>query len=46
MKAQNENFKILFLTVEEINALRESDNVFLNSLIFGSILIYGENLEA
>jgi len=46
MKAQNENFKILFLTDEKINALRESDNVFFNSLIFGSILIYGENLEA
>lgn len=46
MKAQNEDLKILFLTDEKLKVLRENDNVFYNSLIFGSILIYGENLEA
>jgi hypothetical protein len=36
------NVKILFLTEKKIKALQEEDEVFYHSLVFGSILIYGD----
>ncbi len=37
--------KLLFLTDEKIKNLSKNDSVFYHSLLFGSIRIYGGNLE-
>lgn len=39
------NIKPLYLTKEKINLLKKQDSLFYNSLVFGSITLFGENLE-
>lgn len=39
------NIKPLFLTKEKIEMLKKEDSLFYYSLIFGSITLYGEELE-
>ncbi|TFH15107.1 ArsR family transcriptional regulator [Candidatus Bathyarchaeota archaeon] len=38
--------KPVYLTIDKVNELRERDPVFYYSLIFGSIVLYGEHLDA
>jgi len=45
LKRMYGNIKPLYLTKEKINILKKQDNLFYNSLIFGSITLFGENLE-
>jgi predicted nucleotidyltransferase len=40
------NVKPLYLTREKIRLLKRDDVVFYHSLIFGSIVVYGEGIEA
>ena len=40
------NIRPLYLTKEKLKALKKEDCVFYYSLIFGSITIYGEKIEA
>jgi len=40
------NVKPLYLTEEKIKILRKTDHVFYFSLLFGSIVIYGDGIEA
>jgi predicted nucleotidyltransferase len=46
MMEQNAEIKILFLTDEKLRVLKEKDSLFYSSLLYGSIVIYGENVEA
>ena len=39
------NVKPLFLTKEKIDMLKKEDTLFYHSLVFGSIILYGEELE-
>lgn len=39
------NVKPLYLTKEKLRALKNKDSVFYYSLVFGSIIIYGDALE-
>lgn len=39
------NLNPLFLTKEKIEMLKKEDSLFYHSLIFGSINLYGEELE-
>lgn len=41
-----ENIKPLYLTEEKLETLKKEDSVFYYSLIFSSITIYGEKIEA
>ena len=45
LKRKNEKIKILFLTQEKIKKLKKEDTLFYHSLVFGSILLYGEEIE-
>ena len=45
LKRRYEEIKPIFLTKEKINILKEKDPVFYYSLVFGSIIIYGEEIE-
>lgn len=45
LKRKNEKIKPLFLTKEKIEKLKKEDNVFYHSLVFGSIILYGEEIE-
>jgi predicted nucleotidyltransferase len=45
LKRKSERIKPLFLTKEKIEALKKEDTVFYHSLVFGSIIIYGEEIE-
>jgi predicted nucleotidyltransferase len=36
------NVKVLFLTDEKIRRIREEDRLFYQSLVFGSIIVYGD----
>jgi predicted nucleotidyltransferase len=40
------NVKPLYLTEEKIQLLKKNDTTFYHSLIFGSITIYGDGIEA
>ncbi len=39
------NVKPLYLTKEKISLLRKKDPVFYYSIVFGSITIYGDEIE-
>lgn len=45
LKRKSERIKPLFLTKEKIEVLKKEDTVFYHSLVFGSIIIYGEEIE-
>ena len=45
LKKKNEKISPLYLTPEKLNRLKNEDIVFYHSLIFGSINIFGEDLE-
>ena len=45
LKRKSERIKPLFLTKDKIEALKKEDTVFFHSLVFGSIIIYGEKIE-
>ncbi|MCP2520900.1 nucleotidyltransferase domain-containing protein [SCandidatus Aminicenantes bacterium Aminicenantia_JdfR_composite] len=45
LKRKNERIKPLFLTKEKIEFLKKEDTVFYYSLVFGSIILYGEEIE-
>jgi len=36
------NIKVLFLTEDKINTLKKEDSLFYYSLVFGSIILYGD----
>jgi len=40
------NVKPLYLTKQKLNLLKNEDKVFYYSLIFGSIVVYGDGIEA
>ncbi len=40
------NVKPIYLTREKVKMMREKDEVFYHSLIFGSVIIYGDGIEA
>ena len=46
LKKRDMNIRILYLTEEKLKILKEEDTVFYHSLIFGSVTIYGEEIEA
>ena len=46
LKRKFGNVKPLYLTKEKIRLLKKNDAVFHHSLIFGSIVIYGDGIEA
>jgi predicted nucleotidyltransferase len=46
LKRKSDKIKPLYLTTEKIKMLKEKDPVFYHSLVFGSISIYGEGIEA
>jgi len=45
LKKKYGNVRPLYLTEEKIKALKEKDKVFYHSLVFGSIIVYGEKIE-
>ena len=45
LKRKNEKIKILFLNQEKIKKLKKEDPLFYHSLVFGSIILYGEEIE-
>jgi predicted nucleotidyltransferase len=45
LKKKHENIKPLYLTREKIKTLKKEDAVFYYSLVFGSINVYGEEIE-
>lgn len=45
LKRKNNKIKPLFLTAEKIKKLKIADNIFYNSLILGSIVLYGDEIE-
>lgn len=45
LKKKHGNIKPLYLTKKKIKILKKEDVVFYHSLVFGSINIYGEELE-
>jgi len=45
LKRRNEKLKPLYLTKEKLHTLKNKDELFYNSLIFGSITIWGDKLE-
>ncbi|MBW2990648.1 hypothetical protein KY348_03000, partial [Candidatus Woesearchaeota archaeon] len=45
LKRKNEKIKPLYLTKEKIENLKKEDKIFYCSLIFGSIILYGEEIE-
>jgi len=45
LKRKNNKIKPLFLTDEKIKKLKKDDTIFYNSLIFGSIVLYGGEVE-
>ena len=46
LKKKFGNVKPLYLTKEKTGLLKSRDNIFYHSLIFGSINVYGEGIEA
>jgi len=46
LKAKHANIMPLYLTKKKLEALKKEDTVFYHSLVFGSITVYGEDLEA
>ena len=46
LKKRFGNVKPLYLTKEKIQLLKKEDTTFYHSLIFGSIVIYGDGIEA
>ena len=36
------NVKLTFLTTDKIKRMKEADQLFYHSLVFGSIILYGE----
>ncbi len=45
LKRKDERIKPLFLTKEKIEVFKKEDIVFYYSLVFGSITLYGEEIE-
>jgi predicted nucleotidyltransferase len=45
LKKKNGNIKPLYLIREKIKTLKKEDAVFYHSLVFGSINVYGEEIE-
>lgn len=45
LKKKYKNIKPLYLTEEKLKILKKEDTVFYYSLVFGSITIYGDELE-
>lgn len=45
LKERYGNIKPLYLTKEKVKALRKEDAVFYHSLVFGSLNVYGEEIE-
>ncbi len=45
LKRKNNKIMPLFLTKDKINKLKKEDNIFYNSLFFGSVLLYGKGIE-
>lgn len=45
LKRKYRNVKPFYLTKEKLKVLKKEDTVFYFSLIFGSIIIYGEKIE-
>lgn len=46
LKKRFGNVRPLYLTKEKIRLLKKDDTTFYHSLIFGSIIIYGDGIEA
>lgn len=46
LKEKYGNIKPLYLTKEKVKVLKKDDTVFYHSLVFGSINVYGEEIEA
>lgn len=46
LKKKYGKIKPLYLTKEKIETLKSKDSVFYHSLVFGSINVYGEEIEA
>ena len=42
VSAKIANINILFLTLQKIKQIKTEDKLFYNSLVFGSIIVYGE----
>jgi predicted nucleotidyltransferase len=45
LKREYRNIRPLYLTKEKLKALRKEDTLFYYSLVFGSITVYGEEIE-
>lgn len=45
LKRKNDKINPLFLTNDKLKKLKEKDTIFYNSLYFGSIVIYGDEIE-
>lgn len=45
LKEKHGNIKILYLTNEKLRILKNKDNLFYHSLIFGSVVVHGDKLE-
>lgn len=45
LKKKDSRISVLFLTDEKIKIMKEKDSVFLHSLVFGTITLYGDELE-
>lgn len=45
LERRYEEIKPLFLTEEKVKVLKDKDPVFYHSLLFGSIIVYGEEIE-
>ncbi len=45
LKRKYENVRPLYLTEGKIKAVKKDDTVFYHSLVFGSIIVYGEGIE-
>ncbi|MGM0470636.1 MAG: nucleotidyltransferase domain-containing protein [Promethearchaeati archaeon] len=45
LKRKDNKIKPLFLTKDKINRLKKEDKIFYNSLFFGSVILYGEDIE-
>lgn len=43
MNKRIKNVKPLFLTIKKIEKMKKDDELFYHSLVFGSIVLYGEN---
>ncbi len=46
LRRKNGNVKPLYLTKEKLQILKKEDVTFYHSLVFGSITVYGEKIEA